>query len=94
MSRYDATLNAALSASTSPYVIIDLHNYARWNGGIINQGGPTIAQYASLWSQLAARYKGQSRVIVRLTFASSWFLECLYLTFFLFGIVRIDERAP
>lgn len=40
------------------------HNYARWNGQIINQGGPTDAQYASLWSQLAAKYKDNKKIIV------------------------------
>jgi endoglucanase len=38
-------------------------DYARWNGGIIGQGGPTNAQYASIWSQLAAHYKGNSKII-------------------------------
>jgi len=42
--------------------IIDIHNYARWNGGIIGQGGPTNAQFASLWSQLATKYKSNSKV--------------------------------
>lgn len=43
--------------------MIDIHNYARWNGAIIGQGGPTNAQFASLWSQLAAKYKGNTKVI-------------------------------
>jgi endoglucanase len=81
-STYDSTVQSALRSSTSPYVIIDLHNYARWNGNvpfcmkdttsahslllsgqIIGQGGPTNDQYASLWSQLAAKYKGNSKII-------------------------------
>ncbi|THH19988.1 hypothetical protein EW146_g1281 [Bondarzewia mesenterica] len=61
--RYDATVQAALSASTSPYVIIDLHNYARWNGSIIGQGGPTNDEFASIWSQLAAKYADEPRII-------------------------------
>ncbi|KIJ68221.1 glycoside hydrolase family 5 protein [Hydnomerulius pinastri MD-312] len=60
---YDATVQAALSASTKPYVIIDLHNYARWNGAIIGQGGPTDAQFTSIWSQLAAKYASNSKII-------------------------------
>ncbi|KAG6854230.1 Manganese dependent endoglucanase Eg5A [Blastosporella zonata] len=40
------------------------HNYARWNGGIISQGGPTDAQFTSLWTQLATKYKGNSKIIV------------------------------
>jgi endoglucanase len=44
--------------------VLTLHaDYARWNGGIIGQGGPTNAQYASIWSQLAAHYKGNSKII-------------------------------
>jgi endoglucanase len=45
------------------YCIIDIHNYARWNGGIIGQGGPTDAQFVSLWMQLATQYKSNSRVV-------------------------------
>jgi hypothetical protein len=44
-SRYDATVKLALSQSTKPYVILDLHNYARWNGAVVGQGGPTNDQY-------------------------------------------------
>ncbi|KAF8898927.1 endoglucanase [Infundibulicybe gibba] len=62
-SRYDATVQAALNSGSSPFVILDLHNYARWNGAIISQGGPTDAQFTSLWSQLAAKYKSNSKII-------------------------------
>jgi aryl-phospho-beta-D-glucosidase BglC (GH1 family) len=62
-SRYDATVQAAVNSGSNPYIILDLHNYARWNGQIIGQGGPTNAQYASLWSQLAAKYKNNQRII-------------------------------
>ncbi|EIN14752.1 hypothetical protein PUNSTDRAFT_154759 [Punctularia strigosozonata HHB-11173 SS5] len=61
LSRYDATVNAALA--TGGYVIVDVHNYARLNGQIIGQGGPTNDQFASLWSLLAAHYASQSHVI-------------------------------
>ncbi|KAG6830293.1 hypothetical protein H0H92_001371 [Tricholoma furcatifolium] len=62
-SRYDSTVQTALSSGSDPYVIIDLHNYARWNGGIINQGGPTDAQFTSIWSQLAAKYQSNPKII-------------------------------
>ncbi|KAH0590925.1 Manganese dependent endoglucanase Eg5A [Termitomyces sp. 'cryptogamus'] len=62
-SRYDATVQAALNSATQPYVILDLHNYARWNGGIISQGGPTDTQFSSLWSQLATKYKSDPKII-------------------------------
>ncbi|RDB28878.1 Endoglucanase EG-II [Hypsizygus marmoreus] len=61
--RYDATVQVALSSGSNPYVILDLHNYARWNGGIIAQGGPTDAQFTSLWSQLAAKYKSNPKIM-------------------------------
>ncbi|XP_006454003.1 hypothetical protein AGABI2DRAFT_189329 [Agaricus bisporus var. bisporus H97] len=61
--RYDATVEAAKSSGSDPYIILDLHNYARWNGRIIGQGGPTNEQYASLWSQLAAKYKDNQKII-------------------------------
>jgi hypothetical protein len=57
---YDQLVQGCLSTGAS--CIVDIHNYARWNGGIIGQGGPTNAQYASLWSQIAAKYKGNSKV--------------------------------
>lgn len=58
---YDKQMQACLA--TGAYCIIDIHNYARWNGAIIGQGGPSNAQFASVWSQLAKKYAGQSRVM-------------------------------
>lgn len=40
--------------ATGSYCIIDIHNYARFEGQIIGQGGPTNEQFASLWSQIAS----------------------------------------
>ncbi|KAJ3483129.1 hypothetical protein NLI96_g6518 [Meripilus lineatus] len=62
-SRYDATVQAALNSGPNVFVIVDLHNYARWNGQIIAQGGPTNAQFASIWTQLAAKYGSNERII-------------------------------
>lgn len=44
--------------------IVDIHNYARWDGLIIGQspGGPTNAQFANVWSQLATAYANESRI--------------------------------
>jgi len=42
--------------------IVDVHNYARWNGEIIGQGGPTNAQFSSLWSQLATKYANNNKI--------------------------------
>ncbi|EJD03695.1 endoglucanase [Fomitiporia mediterranea MF3/22] len=60
---YDTTVQAALSSGSNVHAILDVHNYARWNGEIIAQGGPTNDQFASLWSQIAEKYASESRVI-------------------------------
>ncbi|KAL1880037.1 hypothetical protein Daus18300_001400 [Diaporthe australafricana] len=61
---YDQLVRGCLS--TGAHCIIDLHNYARWNGKMIGQqdvdGGPTASQFADLWGQLAGRYKEDYRV--------------------------------
>jgi endoglucanase len=51
---------------TGAYCVIDIHNFARWNGGIIGQGGPTDAQFADLWTQLATKYASNSFVMFEL----------------------------
>jgi endoglucanase len=43
--------------------VIDIHNYGRWDDTIIGQGGPTNAQFASLWTQLATKYKDEEKVV-------------------------------
>ncbi|KAF8322010.1 glycoside hydrolase family 5 protein [Clavulina sp. PMI_390] len=58
---YDELVQGCLS--TSAYCIIDIHNYARWDGGIIGQGGPTNDQFVSLWAQLATKYAGCSKIM-------------------------------
>jgi endoglucanase len=60
---YDGLVQTCLSAGAS-LCVIDLHNYARWNGAanIIGPGGPTNTQLATFWSQLAAKYAGDRRV--------------------------------
>jgi endoglucanase len=46
--------------------MIDIHNFARWDGGIIGQGGPTDLQFADLWTQLATKYANNSFVMFEL----------------------------
>ncbi|KIY69904.1 glycoside hydrolase family 5 protein [Cylindrobasidium torrendii FP15055 ss-10] len=58
--KYDQLVQACLR--TGATCIIDIHNYARWNGGVIGQGGPTNEQFAALWTSLAGKYKSQSKV--------------------------------
>jgi len=60
MAAYDKLMQGCLA--TGALCIVDVHNYARWNGGIIGQGGPTNAQFADLWSKLAAKYKSNSKI--------------------------------
>ncbi|KAI9057728.1 glycoside hydrolase family 5 protein [Trametes sanguinea] len=60
---YDKTVQAALNSGSETFVIVDLHNYARWNGDIIAQGGPTNDQFASIWTQLAQKYGSNERII-------------------------------
>ena len=38
-------------------------SYARWNGEIIGQGGPTNEQFADVWSQLATYYASDEKII-------------------------------
>lgn len=57
---YDQLVQSCLS--TGAYCIVDIHNYARWNGAIIGQGGPTNDQFVSVWKQLAIKYASQSRI--------------------------------
>lgn len=53
--------------SDAALCIIDIHNYARWKidiggtDGIIGQGGPSDAQFTSLWNQLATKYKSNPK---------------------------------
>jgi len=61
--KYDALVQACLG--TGAWCIIDIHNYARWNGNIIGQsnGAVTNAHFSSLWSQIATKYASKSKVI-------------------------------
>jgi endoglucanase len=45
------------------YVLLDPHNYARYNGALINSGSVSYAQFADFWTRLANVFKGNSRVI-------------------------------
>jgi aryl-phospho-beta-D-glucosidase BglC (GH1 family) len=60
LTRELAVVQACLK--TGATCIIDIHNYARWNGQIIGQGGPTNDQFVNLWTQVATKYKSQSMI--------------------------------
>ncbi|PPQ93766.1 hypothetical protein CVT25_008146 [Psilocybe cyanescens] len=59
--KYDALVQACLGTGAS--CIIDIHNYARFNGQIVGQGGPSNDVFASLWSNIASKYASNSKVI-------------------------------
>ncbi|KAJ8123786.1 hypothetical protein ONZ43_g343 [Nemania bipapillata] len=59
--QYDQLVKACLG--TGATCVIDIHNYARWNGQIIGQGGPTNDQFANLWSQLATKYASEAKIM-------------------------------
>jgi len=61
--KYDQLVQGCLQ--TGAKCIIDIHNYARYNGKIIDQtsGAPTAAQFAKLWTNIATKYRGNSNVI-------------------------------
>lgn len=60
LGKYDQLVQGCLS--TGAQCIIDIHNYARWNGGIIGQGGPSNDQFISLWRQLAQKYGSNNNI--------------------------------
>src|ERR1700753_1773371 len=62
LATYDLLVQACLATGAS--CVIDIHNYARWNGQIIGQGsGPTNDQFVDLWTQLATKYKSTDNII-------------------------------
>jgi endoglucanase len=58
---YDALVQGCLDSGAS-LCLIDIHNYARWDGEIIGQGGPSHGNFASLWAQLAGKYATKERI--------------------------------
>jgi len=45
------------------HVIVDVHNYARYNGSIIGAGTVTAANLADFWAKMSAHYAGNALVI-------------------------------
>lgn len=64
LAKFDELVTACLN--TGAYCIIDLHTYARFNGAIIGQGGPTNDQFAAIWTSLANHYLSKSKIIFSL----------------------------
>ncbi|KAI0071102.1 endoglucanase [Panus rudis PR-1116 ss-1] len=59
---YDTLVQTCINSGAAA-CIVDVHNYARWDGEIIGQGGPTDDQFAALWGALAAKYASNSKII-------------------------------
>lgn len=64
VAKYDQLVQSCLS--TGAYCMIDIHNFARWDGGIIGQGGPIDDQFVSLWAQLATKYASEDKMVFEL----------------------------
>ncbi|KAJ6444950.1 glycoside hydrolase family 5 [Purpureocillium lavendulum] len=58
---YNDLMNTCLD--TGAYCMIDLHNFGRYDDGIVGQGGPSDDVFAGLWSLLATEYAKQDRVV-------------------------------
>ncbi|KJA16683.1 glycoside hydrolase family 5 protein [Hypholoma sublateritium FD-334 SS-4] len=58
---YNALVNACLG--TGAFCIVDVHNYARFNGEIIGQGGPTNDVFAELWGNIATQFASNPKII-------------------------------
>lgn len=43
--------------------MIDLHNFARYDGGIIGQGGPSDEVFVDLWKQIANIYADEDKIM-------------------------------
>jgi endoglucanase len=64
LAKYDQLVQACLS--TGAMCMLELHNFARFNGAIIGQGGPSDDAFVSLWTALASKYASQENVIFEL----------------------------
>lgn len=60
--RYNQLMTSCLA--TGAKCVLDIHNYARWDGDIIGQGGPTDDDFAALWTSLAVEYANNTNVIL------------------------------
>lgn len=58
---YDTLMQTCFA--TGAYCMIDLHNFARFDNGIIGQGGPSDATFAQLWANIAAKYADNDKVV-------------------------------
>lgn len=64
LGRLDAIVAAATAKKV--YVILDPHNYARYNGNLIGGTSVTQANYVDFWNKLSAHYKNNGYVFFAL----------------------------
>ncbi|KAL1902998.1 hypothetical protein Sste5346_000910 [Sporothrix stenoceras] len=65
LGRYDQFVQACLV--TGAYCMIDIHNFARFNGGIVGQGGPSDDMFVTIWSTLAKKYADEPNIVFEIT---------------------------
>ncbi|KAG8959919.1 hypothetical protein FRC00_001104, partial [Tulasnella sp. 408] len=58
---YDKLVQSCLAVNA--YCIIDIHNYARWNGQVIGQSSVPDGPFVKLWQMIASYYVNEPRVI-------------------------------
>lgn len=61
MAKYDPILKSCLDQGAK--CIIDLHNYAHWNGQVVGQSGQSgcsVSDLVSFWTQIVKRYESNS----------------------------------
>jgi endoglucanase len=52
------------ATSKNAYVLVDPHNYARYDGNVVGDtGGPTAAQFGDFWSRLAIVFAANPAVV-------------------------------
>jgi endoglucanase len=54
------------ATSHGAYVILDIHNYARYHGKVVGGGSVSFEDFAHVWSLLAQHFKGNPQVIIGL----------------------------
>lgn len=58
---YDKLMQVCLD--TGAYCMIDIHNFARWDEGIVGQGGPDDEDLVDVWRQLAEKYADNDKIM-------------------------------
>jgi endoglucanase len=64
LGRLDDVVSYATGKGTR--VIVDVHNYARYNGALIGAGTVTAADLADFWGKMSAHYASNALVIIGL----------------------------